>query len=39
MLIVVKININETYKKISFLCLQALEVEAYNFSKNYCNEK
>ncbi len=39
MLIVIKIDINKTYKKTFFLCLQAFEVKAYNFFKNYYNKK
>lgn len=39
MLIVVEININKTYKRTFFLCLQTLEVKAYNFFKNYYDKK
>lgn len=39
MLIVAKMNINETYKKTSLLCFQVLEVEAYRFSNDHYDEK
>jgi len=39
MFIVIKININKIYKKISFLYLQTFEVKIYNFFENYYNKK